>query len=143
MSKVAIVAPAVEVDRSVVLGPFPATVKVSADAERTFFMRAGKRVYYLVCRHHVLGGVMEMYVFGDAVPGDKVNASVEVKTKTNNVTKKTTHYVRAEVLPDGGKVPDHRLFVGNPNEAAKLDPEASSMVIEEERRKIRVGFIRK
>ncbi len=133
------VKPVPVVERETVLGPVLAVAKINSDAERKSFLEDGKKVFYWLCNRYISGGVVEMYVFGDVVPGKKSSLSVEVKTRL--VKGKLVHYLRAQAVTDGER-PKHRLYVGGSNDLnAQLDFAMPSLAINDDNRHAFIGFI--
>ena len=128
-----------EVQRFGVFGPVPASVRVNKDAKKSFFKSdKGIAVSYFTCWKAVPGGFMELFVFGEAKPGQEVSAMVELKTK-QSTTGQQVHYLRAEVAKCK---PAHKLYTGNPDdENVKIDPAMPSAKIQESGRRALVGFV--
>lgn len=126
-----------ETTRSTVFGPIQAMVRVDKGAEARSF--PGSPETYFACQRFIPGGIIEIYIFGDAKPGQKLACNVELKTRT--VRGVTTHYVRAEVSPEATR-PAHRLYVGTARDSnVKMDPTMPSKVVREHGRECLVGFI--
>lgn len=104
-----------EVQRETVWGPEAAFIGIDKNAVRKTFIPEGKKksLQYLECRKAVIGGSVQMFVFGENIEellGELVPASVELWTRSENG--REVHYLRAKILPETTR-PDVKLYVGS------------------------------
>jgi len=129
-----------EIQRAVVFGPELAKFKINSDAKKKHFKQAGEDKTYLACRRMVPGGLMMVYVFGDAKPGSTVTVQAELRNRSEEGV--ITHYVRVEVVNNCGQRATHKLYVGNADDPkVVIDRSKPFKIIREHGAKALVGFI--